>query len=108
MNLTTFSFPTRTLFGVGALRELPANLAKLNIRRPLVVTDPGLASTDAFRAVADALGAGKHATTSFLYPGVHPNPIENDIGEAAAAFRKNGCDGVIGLGGGSALDVAKA
>ncbi len=108
MNLTTFSFPTRTLFGVGALRELPANLTKLNIRRPLVVTDPGLASTDAFRAVADTLDKGEHAKTSSFYAGVHPNPIENDVREAAAAFQKNNCDGIIGLGGGSALDVAKA
>lgn len=108
MNLTTFSFPTRTLFGVGALRELPANLTRLNIRRPLVVTDSGLASTDAFRAVADTLGTGEHAKTSSFYAGVHPNPIENDVREAAAAFQKHNCDGVIGLGGGSALDVAKA
>jgi alcohol dehydrogenase class IV len=108
MNLTSFSFPTRTLLGIGALRELPANLARLNIRRPLVVTDPGLASTDAFRAVADTLGSGEHAKTSFLYAGVHPNPIENDVRETAAAFQKHDCDGVIGLGGGSALDVAKA
>jgi len=108
MNLTSFSFPARTLFGVGALRELPANLAKLNIRRPLVVTDPGLANTDAFRAVAHALEMGQQANNSFLYAGVHPNPIENDVREAAAAFQKNGCDGIIGLGGGSALDVAKA
>lgn len=108
MNLTTFSFPTRTLFGVGALRELPANLTKLNIRRPLVVTDPGLASTDAFRAVADTLDKGEHAKTSSFYAGVHPNPIENDVRETAAAFQKHDCDGIIGLGGGSALDVAKA
>jgi alcohol dehydrogenase class IV len=108
MNLTTFSFPTRTLFGVGALRELPANLTKLNIRCPLVVTDPGLASTEAFRAVAETLGMGHHAESSFLYAGVHPNPIESDVRETAAAFQKHGCDGVIGLGGGSALDVAKA
>jgi 4-hydroxybutyrate dehydrogenase len=108
MNLTTFSFPTRTLFGIGALRELPANLAKLNIRRPLVVTDPGLPSTDAFRAVAATLGLNGQDKTSFLYPGVHPNPIEIDVSETAATYRRHNCDGIIGLGGGSALDVAKA
>ena len=108
MNLNTFSFPTRTLFGGGALRELPANLAKLNIRRPLVVTDPGLVKTDAFRAAAGTLGANSEGQTWFLYGGVHPNPIENDVRETAAAFQKNNCDGIIGLGGGSALDVAKA
>jgi alcohol dehydrogenase class IV len=108
MNLTTFSFPTRTLFGNGALKELPANLAKLNMRRPLLVTDPGLVSTDAFRSVAAALGANSEGKSWFLHSGVHPNPIENDVHETAAAFQKNNCDGIIGLGGGSALDVAKA
>jgi 4-hydroxybutyrate dehydrogenase len=108
MNPTTFSFPTRTLFGVGALRELPANLAKLNIRRPLLVTDPGLVNTDAFRSVAATLGANSEGKSWFLYSGVHPNPVENDVRETAAAFQKNNCDGIVGLGGGSALDVAKA
>jgi alcohol dehydrogenase class IV len=108
MNLTSFSFPTRTLFGVGALRELPANLIKLNIRRPLVVTDPGLVNTDAFRSVAATFGANSEGKTWFLYSGVHPNPVENDVRETAAAFQKGGCDGIVGLGGGSALDVAKA
>ena len=108
MNLTSFSFPTRTLFGVGALRELPANLAKLNVRRPLVVTDPGLVNTEAFRSVAKTLGADSEGKRWFLYSGVHPNPVENDVRETAAAFEQNKCDGIIGLGGGSALDVAKA
>jgi 4-hydroxybutyrate dehydrogenase len=108
MNLTAFSFPTRTLFGIGALRELPVNLAKLNIRRPLLVTDPGLVNTDAFRSVAATLGAISEGKSWFLYSGVHPNPVENDVRETAAAFQKNNCDGIVGLGGGSALDVAKA
>jgi 4-hydroxybutyrate dehydrogenase len=108
MNLTSFSFPTRTLFGIGALQELPANLTKLNMRRPLVVTDPGLVNTDAFRSVATTLGATSEGKSWFLYSGVHPNPVENDVRETAAAFQKNNCDGIIGLGGGSALDVAKA
>src|SRR5262245_27566497 len=108
MNLTSFSFPTRTLFDAGALRELTSNLAKLNVRRPLLVTDPGLVNTESFRSVAKTLGADSEGKRWFLYSGVHPNPVENDVSETAAAFQKNNCDGVIGLGGGSALDVAKA
>src|SRR5215471_6112256 len=108
MNLTSFSFPTRTLFGIGASRELPANLTKLNMRHPLVVTDPGLVNTDAFRSVAATLGANSEGKTWFLFSGVHPNPVENDVRETADAFQKNNCDGIVGLGGGSALDVAKA
>lgn len=108
MNLTTFSFPTRTFFGVGAVRELQVQLAKLGIRRPLVVTDPGIVNTEAFRSIAGVLDAESEGKTWFRYSGVHPNPIENDVRETAAAFQKHGCDGIVGLGGGSALDVAKA
>ena len=60
MSLTTFSFPTRTIFGAGALRDLPANLGKLAFRRPLVVTDGGVLKTEAFAALA--------ATWSYLAP----------------------------------------
>jgi alcohol dehydrogenase class IV len=108
MSLTTFSFPTRTLFGAGALKELPAGLAGLGMRRPLVVTDAGLLNTDAFRALTNVLGGAKQGKDWFVYSGVHPNPIENDVREAAAAFRDHGCDGAIAIGGGSPLDAGKA
>src|SRR5262249_36002458 len=97
-----------TLFGIGASRELTANLTKLNMRHPLVVTDPGLVNTDAFRSVAATLGANSEGKTWFLYSGVHPNPVENDVRETAAAFQINSADDISGLGGGTALDVAKA
>jgi hypothetical protein len=108
MNITTFSFPTKTLFGGGAIQELPKWLEQSGIKRPLVVTDPGLLPTDAFRTLARALGESGQGNRWCLYSGVHPNPIENDVVESADAFRKNGCDAVIGFGGGSALDAGKA
>jgi 4-hydroxybutyrate dehydrogenase len=108
MSLTAFSFPTRTLFGAGSLRELPANLAKLGITRPLVVTDGGFAKTDAFRLLAAVLGESAQGQSWFLYAGVHPNPIEADVSEPAALIRQHGCDGVIAIGGGSPLDAGKA
>ena len=105
---TTFSFPTTTLFGPGTLAELPARSQRLGIRRPLVVTDPGLLATSAFRTLADVLGAQTQGVNWFLYSGVHPNPVEQDVLEAAETFRNNQCDGVIAFGGGSALDAGKA
>src|SRR5438093_5288036 len=108
MNLATFSFPTTTLFGAHALAELPKRLATLRIQKPLVVTDPGLLSTEAFQLLHQTLGTKKQGKMWFLYFGVHANPIEQDVRDAAEAFRANDCDGIIAIGGGSPLDVGKA
>jgi 4-hydroxybutyrate dehydrogenase len=108
MSLTTFSFPTPTLFGPGALAALPARLRMLKMHRPLVVSDAGLVATDAFKRLAEILGANAQGKSWFLYSGVHPNPIESDVIEASALFREKNCDGVIGIGGGSPLDAGKA
>src|SRR5262245_10342105 len=106
--ISTFSFPTTTLFGPGTLGELPARLTKLGVRRPLVVTDAGLLKTDAFHALVRTLGEAAQGKERFLYSGVHPNPIESDVRESAALFRERKCDGVIAIGGGSPLDAGKA
>ena len=108
MSLTSFSFPTPTLFGSGALAELPARLARLGIQRPLVVTDSGLLGTNSFRQLERTLGAAEKGSRWFLYSGVHPNPIEPDVVQAAQACQAGKCDGVIAFGGGSPLDVGKA
>src|SRR6266404_3822730 len=108
MPLTSFSFPTLTLFGTGALAELPQRSQRLGIARPLVVTDAGLVGTPAFQALARNLGESGRNKSWFVYSGVHPNPVEKDVREAALAFRENKCDGVIAIGGGSPLDAGKA
>jgi len=104
--ITTFSFPTRIVFGVGAVRQLPASLKEIGVHKPLVVTDPGLRAAPPFKAVESALREGGVAYE--VFDGVHPNPIEEDVIQAAKAYRQAGCDGVVGVGGGSAIDVAKA
>jgi alcohol dehydrogenase class IV len=101
--LATFNFPTTTLYGVGALAELPARLAQIGAKHPLVVTDAGLLETRAFAALRRVLGG-----SPAVFSGVHPNPVEADVLGAAREFRDRGCDSVIAFGGGSALDVGKA
>ena len=103
--ISNFSFPTRITFGCGAVRELPRALAETGVRKPLIVTDPGVRATSAFDAVTGVLsGAG---VPHEVFDRVHGNPIEEDVVGSAELYRSSGCDGVIGLGGGSALDVSK-
>ncbi len=108
MALTSFSFPTTTLYGAGATQELPRRLAALGVKRPLIVTDPGLLPTEAFRRLEAVLGPAQRGQSWFLYHDVHPNPVEADVTGTADAYRANRCDGVVAFGGGSALDVGKA
>jgi 4-hydroxybutyrate dehydrogenase len=100
--ISSFSFPTPILHGVGALDELPARLERFGISRPLVVTDRGLLATDAFALLRSRLPADAK-----VFSEVHPNPIEADVEAGIEAWQNGRCDGVIGFGGGSALDVAK-
>ena len=100
-----FSFPTQIAYGPGEIKQLPAYLKEVGITTPLIVTDPGLRATDIYRTAADVL---KDDDIPFsVYDGIHPNPLAGDVEKAEEVFRANGCDGVIGLGGGSALDAAK-
>jgi 4-hydroxybutyrate dehydrogenase len=108
MSSTVFSFPTPTLFGAGCISELPARLGRLRISRPLVVTDAGLLPTPSFQRLQSVLGSERQDQAWFVYSGVHPNPVENDVREAAAAFERHHCDSIIALGGGSPLDAGKA
>ncbi len=101
--IVEWSFPTRIRFGPRAVEDLPEELAAAGVRRPLIVTDRGLVDTPAFARVREVL-ADLEAP---VYSGVEPNPLAEQADAGAAAYREGGCDGVIGVGGGSALDVAK-
>jgi 4-hydroxybutyrate dehydrogenase len=101
MKTATIAFPTSIRFGVGSRRDLSAHLDALGIRKPLIVTDPGLRRAPALGLVTDVL------QNVPICDAVHPNPVADDVAGVAAAYREHGCDGVVGVGGGSALDTAK-
>ena len=99
-------YPTPIRFGPGRVRELAATCRELGLERPLLVTDPGLASmpmvTDAAQACRDA------GLACEVFSDVRANPVESNVNDGVRALRDGGHDGVIGFGGGSALDAAKA
>lgn len=101
-----FSFPTAITFGAGARRRVPEHLRTALVRRPLVVTDQGVASLPMTGELMDGLrAAGLHPG---LFGGVWGNPTAGQVRAGVAAYRVHDADGVVGLGGGAALDVAKA
>ncbi len=104
--ISIFSFPTRIVFGPGAVRELGNEARHLGISRPLLVTDRGVIACGLAEQVLTA--ARRAGLTPVLFEGVGPNPVEKNVHDGFEAYRRGNCDGVIGLGGGSPLDVAKA
>lgn len=102
MLLSRFSFPTQILFGAGALAELPAELAKRGMTRPLLVTDRGLRRTAVFEKVL------AHTPGATLFDAVDPNPTEQNVAEGVSAYRAAGCDSIVAVGGGSPIDAGKA
>lgn len=101
--ISIFTFPNRVLFGPGARKRLGEELAGLGITRPLVVTDRGLIASG---LVAQVVGAqGRQAV---VYGDIQANPHEEDVLAGVDRYRDGRCDGVIGLGGGSPIDAAKA
>ncbi len=96
-----FSFPNRILFGEGACSLLAAELARLGVSRPLIVTDRGLMASG---LVDDVSGRLESAT---IFGEVHANPTEGDVLAALQVYQDEHCDGVVGLGGGSPIDAAK-
>ncbi len=102
MNLSNFSFPTAILFGAGSISRLPAELEVRGMQRPFLVTDGGLLNTQVLVRLRELV---PHAA---IFSGVDPNPTEKNVLDGVEFYRINNCDSIIGVGGGSPLDAAKA
>ncbi len=105
MAVDTFSFPTTIHFGAGAVELLPGHLVASGVRRPLVVTDVGISPLPFFASLVQTLRAEGLEPATF--DGVVGNPMVSQVDAGAAAFLAHGADGIVGVGGGAALDVAK-
>lgn len=101
-----WNYPAPIRFGPGRIRELAQTCRELGIERPLLVTDPGLAAMPAVTDAAQSCRDEGLACT--VFSDVRGNPVEANVAEGVRAWRDGGHDGVIGFGGGSALDAAKA
>jgi alcohol dehydrogenase class IV len=100
-----WNYPTRVRFGAGRIRELPGACRELGVRRPLLVTDPGLAGLPLLGDICGILEAASLPVR--VFHALRPNPVGANLEAALDDYRAAGCDGVIACGGGSALDVGK-
>ena len=105
MTITRFSFPTTIHFGPGARALTGPHLQERGLKRPLIVTDKGLAALPLIAEMKAALAsAGLNVA---VYGGVFGNPTGAQVMKGAAAYKAHKADCVVGVGGGAALDVAK-
>ena len=103
---SVMSFPTRIVFGRGAIRELPAELKRAGASRPLLVTDRGILQAGLLRFVTPLLEqAGVKAA---IFSDFEANPTDADALKGIEAYRAAKADSVLGVGGGASLDMAKA
>lgn len=102
-----FEFDTvgRIVCGSGSALELATECRRLGVVRPMLVTDPGLVEIGLVQPVAEALTAA--GLPPLLFDQVREDPPEAVVLQAADQARDGGCDGVIAVGGGSSMDVAK-
>jgi len=100
-----WSYPTAIRFGAGRIGEIVSACREAGISRPLLVTDPVLADLPMARRLIASCNNGHIPIT--LFDGVLSNPTADIVTEGVQRYAEAGCDGVIALGGGSALDCGK-
>ena len=102
--MATINYLTTIEFDFGAVARAAEIAGNAGIRRPLLVTDPGIASGPLLARVREVLAPLQPA----VFTATPQNPTEEAVEAAVAVYQQNGCDGVVALGGGSPIDLAKA
>ncbi|MBS0363531.1 MAG: iron-containing alcohol dehydrogenase [Proteobacteria bacterium] len=101
--MSRINYLTRIEFGEGEIARLPEFLAGLGVTRPLIATDQGLVASGLVARVTGLIGDG-----AVVFDQTPANPTEGAVIAAKQRYDDGGCDGIVGLGGGSSLDLAKA
>lgn len=104
--ISQFNFPTKIRFGAGVINELPAYLKDNQINRPLVVTDPTVRDLPFFKKIVKDLE--NSGISVEVFSDIHKNPVKSDVYKGDEAYYATNRDAIIGIGGGAAMDVARA
>lgn len=101
-----YRLPTEVVFGAGTVAQLGSRLVDMGLSSPLVVTDRGVRDAGIVEKVVASLeGSGMQAA---VFDGVEPDPTTRVVEGIRDRLREEGCDSVVGVGGGSPMDAAKA
>jgi alcohol dehydrogenase class IV len=101
-----YNFPTVVRFGAGSSRELADYLIKNKLSKPLVVTDPTVAQLPFFKEIIE--GLRKKNISPQIFHDIHKNPVKSDVYKGTVSFDATHRDSIVGIGGGAAIDVARA
>lgn len=101
-----YNFPTIIRFGAGASLELADYVKDHRWKRPLLVTDPTVSQLEFFDAIVKSLKS--KGLEPAVFSSIHKNPVKSDIYSGSEAFGQSNADCIVGIGGGAALDVARA
>lgn len=100
--MALINYITQVQFGFGTIKTLQEECTKLGIKNPLIVTDAGIRNAGLLDTVQQQL-----TTPAAVFDQTPPNPNEAAVRAAVAHYQEHACDGIIALGGGSAIDLAK-
>lgn len=103
--ITSFFIPTVTLVGEHSAQEIPERLKTIGGKKPLLVTDQGIVAVGILKQITDILDAA--GMTYVVYDKTVPNPTDKNVAEAYELYKKENCDSLITLGGGSSHDCGK-
>jgi alcohol dehydrogenase class IV len=101
-----YNFPTIIRFGAGSSKELGAYLLKNNLSKPLIVTDATVSQLDFFKEIIADLK--KKNISVEVFNDIHKNPVKSDVYKGTGVFDETHRNAIVGLGGGAAIDVARA
>lgn len=103
MSVSAFKIANKLITGPAAIEQLSAELTRLNVQNPLIVTDAILVKSGTVDLALAQLGGRRYG----LFDQVKPEPEISIVEDCTRAYREGGHDGLIGVGGGSAIDIAK-
>jgi alcohol dehydrogenase len=100
-----YFIPSVTLIGIGAAKEIPAKIKALGGTKPLIVTDKGISQAGITKQITELLDIAEMEYV--VFDETIPNPTDTNVHDGVKVYKKNGCDSLITLGGGSAHDCGK-